>query len=93
MTLAEDKRAAHGQAVGRRRREIRTSSWSSENRARVTRVEHALRPYFNAGQRPALAVRHMLSDLRHYCDAYGIKYLERDEIASRNYMGQVLELI
>lgn len=93
MRLAEDKMAGRGQIASKRRSRIRTSTWSSENKARVTRAEHALRLYLRGGRRPVLAVRDMLSDLRHYCDAYGIRYTEQDEIAHRNYAGQVLELI
>lgn len=52
-----------------------------------------MRFYLKEKHRPALAVRDMLSDLRHYCDAYGVSYLKEDEIACRNYAGQVLELI
>ena len=93
MRLAEDKRAARGQTVNKRRSRIRTSTWSNENKARAIRAEHALRLYLKGGQRPTIAILDILSDLRHYCDAYGIRYLEQDEIASRNYVGQVLELI
>lgn len=93
MRLAEDKSAARGQTVNKRRSRIRTSTWSNVNKARVTRAEHALRFYLKGEQDPAVAVRNMLSDLRHYCDAYGVGYLKQDEIACRNYAGQALELI
>jgi hypothetical protein len=93
MKLAEDKGTARAQILDKRRRGVRTSSWSDENKARVTRAEYALRLYLRGGHRPSLAVRDMLSDLRHYCDAYGVSYLKQDEIACRNYAGQVLELI
>lgn len=93
MRLAEDKRAVRRQTAKKRRSRIRTSTWSHENKARVIRVEHALFPYLKGGNGPAVAVRDILSDLRHYCDAYGIRYREQDEVANRNYVGQVLELI
>jgi len=93
MRLTKDNREAHEQTVNKRRSRIRTSTWSNENKARVIRAERALRLYLKGGQRPAVAVHDILSDLRHYCDACGIRYLEQDEIASRNYVGQVLELI
>jgi len=93
MRLAVHKRALRRQIEGKRRSRIRASAWSNENKARLTRAEHALRLYLKGGQHPAVAVRDILSDLRHYCVAYGIKYLEQDEAADRNYVGQVLELI
>lgn len=93
VKLGEDKGAALAQTLNQRRSRIRTSSWSNENKARVTRAERSLRLYLKGGHRPALVVCDMLSDLRHYCDAYGLSYLKQDEIACRNYVGQVLELI
>jgi hypothetical protein len=69
------------------------SSWSDENKARVARAEQAMGLYLKGGRRPAQAVVDILSDLRHYCDAYGINYLQHYDIAGRNYLGQVLELI
>ena len=93
VRLAEHKRAALGRIVDKRRSRTRTSNWSDENKARVMRAEHALRHYLKGGQRPTVAVRDILSDLRHYCDACGVSYSKQDEIADRNYVGQVLELI
>lgn len=93
MKLAEDKRAARTRIINKRRCRVRTSSWTNENKARVTRAERALRFYLKGEHDPAIAVREMISDLRHYCDAYGVSYLKQDEIAHRNYAGQVLELI
>jgi hypothetical protein len=93
MRLAKDKREAREQTANKMRSRIRTLTWSTENKARVIRAEHALRLYLKGEQRPTVAVRDILSDLRHYCDAYGIQYLKQDEIADRNYAGQVLELI
>jgi hypothetical protein len=93
MRLAENKPAARTRILNKRQSTARASSWSSENKARVTRAERTLRLYLKGGIPPALAVRDILSDLRHYCDAYGVNYSKEDEIACRNYMGQVLELI
>jgi hypothetical protein len=93
MRLAKDKRETRVQTVNKMRSRIRTLTWSNENKVRVIRAEHALHLYLKDGQRPAVAIHDILSDLRHYCDAYGINYLKQDEIANRNYAGQVLELI
>ncbi len=95
MKSAKNRRAARARALRtqRRRSRIRTSSWSAENKARVTRAEDSLYYYLRGEYDPAAAVCSMLSDLHHYCDAYGVGYREQDEVAYRNYVGQVLELI
>jgi hypothetical protein len=69
------------------------SSWSEENKVRVARAEYVLNFYLRGEDGPGAAVCSLMSDLRHYCDAYRVSYREQNEIADRNYAGQVLELI
>jgi hypothetical protein len=76
-----------------KRSEILVAGWNGENKRRVTNAERALRFYLKGEHDPATVVRNLLSDLRHYCDAYNVNFAEQDGVACRNYAGQALELI
>jgi hypothetical protein len=66
------------------------SAWSDVNKARVRRAEHALRFYLKYEHDPGIILRVILSDLQHYCDAYGVNFTKLSELASADYMVQVL---
>lgn len=53
------------------------------NQARVRKVEKLIKAGdYEEGE---VAVRDMLADLRHYCDANGIIFHEQDRIAHNHY--------
>lgn len=72
---------------------IAVPGWSEENNRRASDAQEALGLYLDTGHNSAAAVCTLLSDLRHYCDAHRLSFTELNSVASRNYAGQVLELI
>ena len=73
--------------------EISVPGWSRENNRRAAEARRALTFYLWSKRDPATAVRTLLSDLRHYCDARGVDFKEENAVAERDYVGQVLDLI
>lgn len=56
----------------------------------AARAEQALSLYVDAGVSDEEgAVRDLLADLRHYCDAHGISFGNEDRCAYRNYVEEL----
>ncbi len=87
----ENAAGARRPRVNRRRISVR--SWSRENNERANNAQHALNLYLDVACDHATAVRMLLEDLRHYCDARKVHFALQNGIADQNYVGQVLELI
>jgi hypothetical protein len=91
--LAKGKKAARTRSPRAIQDKILVPGWSKENNKRANNAQRALNLYLKSEPDPATAVRALLSDLRHYCDARKVNFRGQYDIADRNYMGQVLELI
>lgn len=86
------KREKEARARNLKRSRKLVAGWTKENRNRAANAERALRLYMNSGHDIAIVIRNLLSDLRHYCDARNVNFVEQDGIAARNYVAEVLEL-
>lgn len=91
--LTKGKKAARTRSPKVNQNKILVPSWSKENNKRANNAQRALNLYLKGERDPATAVRALLSDLRHYCDARKVDFRKQYDIAGQNYMGQVLELI
>jgi hypothetical protein len=87
------EKAARARSSNVKQNKILVTDWSEENNKRANNAQRALSLYLRNEHDPATAVRALLADLRHYCDARKVDFREQYDIADRNYMGQVLELI
>jgi hypothetical protein len=63
----------------------------TENERRVDRAAKAIwaGEYLQDRKDHETAIRDLLSDLRHYCDCYGVDFSNEDRIAHDNYSAEL----